>query len=72
MAMDFGTSTILVAVRTDEEDPDPTIPIGDAKSWMPSVVGIDDQGSFLFGEDAEQLREDQVVRSIKTLLGEGK
>ena len=72
MAIDFGTSTILVAVRTNEEDPDPTIPIGVANSWMPSVVGIDDQGSYLFGEYAEQLNEDQVVRSIKTLLGGGK
>lgn len=72
VAIDFGTSTILVAVRTNEEDPDPTIPIGHANSWMPSVVGIDDQGAYLFGEDAERLNENQVIRSIKTLLGGGK
>jgi molecular chaperone DnaK (HSP70) len=63
---------MLVAVRVGEEDPDPTIPIGDVDPWMPSLVGIDDQGSYLFGEAADQLRPDQVVRSIKTLLGANK
>ncbi len=70
VAIDFGTSTILVAVRTgEEEDPDPTIPIGDANPWMSSLVGVDDQGNLQYGEAAERLRPDQVVRSIKTLLG---
>ena len=63
---------MLVAVRVGEEDPDPTIPIGDVDPWMPSLVGIDDQGSYLFGEAADQLPPDQVVRSIKTLLGANK
>ena len=69
MAIDFGTSTVLVAVRVGEEDPDPTIPIGDVDPWMPSLIGVDDHGNEVFGEATEQLRPDQVVRSIKTLLG---
>ncbi|SVA94543.1 uncharacterized protein METZ01_LOCUS147397, partial [marine metagenome] len=69
VAVDFGTSTMLVAVRTSEEDPDPTIPIGDVDPWMPSLIGVDDQGEFQYGEAAERLRPDQVVPSIKTLLG---
>ena len=60
---------MLVAVRTSEEDPDPTIPIGDVDPWMPSLIGVDDQGEFQYGEAAERLRPDQVVHSIKTLLG---
>lgn len=69
VAVDFGTSTMLVAVRISAEDPDPVIPIGETTRWMPSLVGIDDQGSYVFGEDAERLPPDQVIRSIKTLLG---
>ena len=61
---------MLVAIRTGEEDPDPTIPIGDVEPWMPSLVGVDDQGVHYFGEATEQLHPGQVVPSIKTLLGD--
>ena len=60
---------MLVAVRTSDEDPDPTIPIGVVDPWMPSLVGVDDQGVRYLGEETEHLRPDQVIGSIKTLLG---
>ncbi len=70
VAVDFGTSTMLVAVRTGDEDPDLIIPIGDIEPWMPSLVGVADDGSCVYGEAAEQLHPDKVIRSIKTLLGD--
>lgn len=63
---------MLVAVRASEEDPDLVIPIGEINPWMPSVVGLNDDDSFVFGEAAEQLEQlhpDRAVRSIKTHLG---
>ena len=62
---------MLVAVRTSADDPDPTIPIGVVDPWMPSLVGVDDQGVRYFGEETEHLRPDQVIGSIKTHLGDG-
>ena len=71
VAVDFGTSTILVAVRRGLDDPDPTIPIGKTTPWMPSLVGVDSHGSYVFGEDCDDLPDGQVCRSIKTRLGAG-
>lgn len=69
IAVDFGTSTILVAIRTSPEDPDPTIPIGEVTHWMPSLVGVDQNGTWVYGEEADRLPPSQVIRSIKTSLG---
>ena len=71
VAVDFGTSTILVAVRRGLDDPDPTIPIGKTTPWMPSLIGVDSHGSYVFGEDCDDLPDSQLCRSIKTRLGAG-
>ena len=74
VAVDFGTSTILVGVRTGLDEHDPTIPIGKTTPWMPSLIGVNSHGKYVFGEEIDELDlpDGQVVRSIKTLLGKGK
>ena len=59
VALDFGTSTTLVAT------PDRIVPIGQSTLWMPSLVGYGDDGSVVVGEDAEVLPDGQFVASIK-------
>ncbi|MBB5869652.1 molecular chaperone DnaK (HSP70) [Allocatelliglobosispora scoriae] len=65
VGLDFGTSTTLVA------SPHGVVPIGDTSTWMPSVVGHDDSGTAVVGEQALELRQEQVVRSVKRAITEG-
>jgi molecular chaperone DnaK (HSP70) len=64
--LDFGTSTTLAA------SPSGVIPIGESQAWMPSLVGYADDGSIVAGEQALDLPEDQLVRSVKRFITEGR
>jgi molecular chaperone DnaK (HSP70) len=65
VGFDFGTSTTVVS------SPRGVVPIGDAEAWMPSLVGYGDV-SIVVGEQALELPEDQVVRSIKRSITDGR
>jgi molecular chaperone DnaK (HSP70) len=65
IGFDFGTSTTLIAHGRD------LVWIGgDLDRWLPSVVGYDDDGSVLIGEEARYARPGQVIRSIKRAITE--
>lgn len=64
--LDFGTSTIFVATG------DGVVPIGESRTWMPSLVGYADDGSVLAGERAFDVDGEQQVRSIKRFITEGR
>lgn len=64
--LDFGTSTTLVA------SPRGIVPIGESTAWMPSVVGMMDDGRILTGEDAQTLPDEQAVLSIKRTITDGR
>src|SRR4051812_47939160 len=70
VGIDFGTSTTLIAERVDETLPR-VVPIGDVTTWMPSVLGIADDGSLVAGESAQRLGAGRTVRSIKSALTAG-
>ena len=73
IGVDFGTSTMLVSLNSrNSRTVDPTIPIGETTPWMPSVVGINETGDYLYGEEAERLPDKRKVYSIKTLLARDK
>lgn len=63
-ALDFGTSTTLVAA------PDGIVPIGTVDAALPSVIGYDDDGTLVIGEQAELLSPTQAVRSVKRSITE--
>lgn len=62
IGLDFGTSTTLIAAG------DGIVWIGSAYPWLPSLVGFDDDGSVVVGEDARFARPGQVIRSIKRAI----
>ncbi len=65
IAVDFGTSTTLVATH------DGVVPIGAlAEPSLPSLVGYGEDGELLLGEDAAGAPPTQVVRSIKRAFTE--
>ena len=64
VALDFGTSTTLVASSNG------VVPIGSSSPWMPSVVGYGDDGSLVVGEPALEVPDEQAVRSIKRCITE--
>ncbi|MBS24084.1 MAG: hypothetical protein CMQ28_00395 [Gammaproteobacteria bacterium] len=69
IGVDFGTSTMLVSLNAKPNTKvDPTIPIGETTAWMPSVIGLDEAGLCLYGEDADRLIDRKKIYSIKTLL----
>jgi len=74
LGIDFGTSTTLVSYRKPGQRP-AIIPIGkgEVNTWIPSVVGITDDGKMLIGDEvfAENLPETQLIRSVKTNLFNG-
>jgi len=63
-ALDFGTSTTLVATA------DGVVPIGAVDAALPSVIGYDDDGTLVIGEQAEALSPTQAVRSVKRAITE--
>ena len=71
-AIDFGTSTVLASVRLTGGQIR-VLPIGrGGQVWMPSVVGIADDGSLAVGEEAEQsIPDSRLLVSVKSLLGQG-
>ena len=71
VGIDFGTSTTLVSVR-DGGTPARVLSLGKLDPWIPSVVGIDESGKFLIGEDALKLPPDRILRSAKSLIGSQK
>jgi molecular chaperone DnaK (HSP70) len=66
VGLDFGTSTTLVA------SPRGVVPIGALDPWMPSLVGYGDVSAVVVGDDALDLPDDQVVRSIKRSITENR
>lgn len=70
VGLDFGTSTILIAVREGDLPPR-VIPIGSKTSWIPSIAGVDSRGSIVVGEAAEKLPRDRQIRDLKTEIGKG-
>ena len=71
-AIDFGTSTVLASVQLDGGQIR-VLPIGrGGQVWMPSVVGIADDGSLVVGEEAEdRVPESRLLVSVKSMLGNG-
>lgn len=65
IGVDFGTSTSLAAVRSPRRVR--TLPLGRTERWMPSIVGLDGS-SRLIGDDAEDLAEGSIIRSIKSTI----
>jgi len=63
-ALDFGTSTTLVATA------DGVVPIGTIDAALPSIIGYDDDGTLVIGEQAEALSPTQAVRSVKRSITE--
>lgn len=70
VGLDFGTSTILIAVREGDLPPR-VVPIGSKTSWIPSIAGVDSRGSIVVGEAAEKLPRDRQIRDLKTEIGKG-
>ena len=64
IGFDFGTSTTLVAADAT------LVWIGTTTAWMPSLVGYDDDGSVVVGEEAAFARPGQVIRSVKRTITE--
>lgn len=54
IGLDFGTTTTLVAVRVDEQEPR-LVPIERSTDWMPSYYWRGDDGREEFGANAENL-----------------
>jgi molecular chaperone DnaK (HSP70) len=64
MGLDFGTTTTLVAVRVDNEEPR-LIPLGARTEWMPSYYWRREDGFELVGEEASNARG---LHSVKLRL----
>ncbi len=64
--LDFGTSTIFVASDGG------VVPIGETYAWMPSLVARADDGSVVVGEPVFDMAPEQVVRSVKRFITEGR
>ena len=69
MALDFGTSTTLCAER-EGLSPCRVLPIGQNRSYMPTIASITPD-RVLIGESAAEQPESTLVRSVKTLLATG-
>ena len=71
LAIDFGTSFTVAAVRTGQRSPE-VIEVGGERR-VPSVVFVDEDGSIRVGRAAEDLaasRPGRAVRAPKRRLGE--
>ncbi len=60
--LDFGTTTTLLATH------DQLLPLGELTEWMPSLVGLDDDGSLIVGEQAESAGPGLTIRSVKRAI----
>ena len=72
VGIDLGTTNSLVAFM-DLTGPQ-VIPGADGKALVPSVVSLNDDGTFTVGEPARQLlidRPERTVYSVKRLMGRG-
>ena len=69
VGIDFGTSTTLVAERNGAGHTS-VLPIGETTPWLPSVVGIDEDGQLCVGERAQRLPLERSVSSVKSRLTE--
>ena len=72
VGIDLGTTNSLVAFM-DLTGPE-VIPGADGKALVPSVVSLNDDGTFTVGERARQLlidRPERTVYSVKRLMGRG-
>mgnify|MGYP002621231816 FL=1 len=62
VCLDFGTTKTLVASG-------PHVPaLGSMDRWMPSLVGLDDDGTILVGADADLAVPERQIRSIKRAI----
>jgi molecular chaperone DnaK (HSP70) len=65
IALDFGTSTTVLATV------DGVVELGrGGEATLPSLIGYDDDGALVIGEEAAQLSPTQVIRSIKRSITE--
>ena len=48
------------------------LPLGKLNPWIPSIVGLDEFGKFLVGEDALKLTPERILYSAKSLIGNRK
>ena len=70
IGIDLGTTNSEVALIIDNQ---PQIITINGESFMPSCVGLDDQGELLVGRSAKNqmaLRPESTILSIKRLMGE--
>lgn len=76
VGIDFGTSTTLISTRQSQHSartaPTTVLPLGTSNPWIPSVIGIRDDGSIAVGADAEEsLLPHRVIRSLKAGITSG-
>jgi molecular chaperone DnaK (HSP70) len=71
IGLDFGTSTTLLAERQDPQ-PATVVPLGRSTPSMPSLVASRGTGGLLVGEAADERPADEVVRSVKRAITEGR
>lgn len=71
IGVDFGTSTTLVAEGRRGRLP-LVFPVGNrGTSWLPSVIGVSDEGQLMVAEAATDLPVERVRRSIKRAITHG-
>lgn len=71
VGVDFGTSTTLVAEGRQGRLP-LVFPVGSrGTSWLPSVIGVSDEGQLMVAEAASDLPVERVRRSIKRAITHG-
>ncbi|MEU6036055.1 Hsp70 family protein [Actinomadura sp. NPDC047616] len=70
IGVDFGTSTSLLAERSGTLPVD-VVPLGRSRTWFPSLAGYRG-GQLLLGEDAENLPIEQIIRSVKGAITDGR
>lgn len=63
VGLDFGTTTTLLAAEGS------LVPLGTRLDpWLPSLVGLVDDGSVVVGEAAEEAVSAEIVRSVKRAI----